>query len=130
MAVERSSFMAVHPANGCRRRLTPAFAGLILGGFIFITQVWSKDLANSSSARKRARQAVKRRGRNASERSRTRTAIKNVLNLIASGDKEAAQQAYKSAIPVIDRAAGKGLMHANKAARHKSRLNQALRNLA
>jgi hypothetical protein len=41
----------------------------------------------------------------------------------AQGDKEAANEAYKDAVPVIDRASGKGLIHANKAARHKSRLN-------
>ena len=87
-------------------------------------------MANSNSARKRARQAVTRRNRNASERSRMRTAIKSVLNQIAAGDKEAAEKAYREAIPVIDRSAGKGLIHANKAARHKSRLNERIRELA
>jgi small subunit ribosomal protein S20 len=46
---------------------------------------------------------------------------------IDAGDKDAATQAYQSAVPVIDRMAGKGLIHANKAARHKSRLNAAIR---
>jgi len=52
-----------------------------------------------------------------------RTYVKKVLKAIASGDKEAAAEAYKEAVPQIDRAANKGLIHANKAARHKSRLN-------
>ena len=52
-----------------------------------------------------------------------RTHLKKVVNAIDAGDKEAAQAAYTAAIPVIDRSAGKGLIHANKAARHKSRLN-------
>ena len=58
-----------------------------------------------------------------------RTSIKKVLKAIEAGDKDAAKKAYDEAVPVIDRAAGKGLMHANKAARHKSRLNQHIRSL-
>ena len=52
-----------------------------------------------------------------------RTYIKNVQKAIEAGDKSAAESAYKAAVPVIDSAAGKGLIHKNKAARHKSRLN-------
>ncbi len=80
-------------------------------------------MANSAQARKRARQAEQHRQRNAAQRSTLRTAIKKVLNALRSGDKAAAADAYKAAVPLIDRAAGKGLIHANKAARHKSRLN-------
>lgn len=80
-------------------------------------------MANSAQARKRARQAEKHRQRNAAQKSTMRTAMKKVLKLIKDGDKAAAAQAYQAAVPVIDRAAGKGLIHANKAARHKSRLN-------
>ena len=58
-----------------------------------------------------------------------RTSIKKVLKTIATGDRAAAQKAYDEAVPVIDKAAGKGLIHANKAARHKSRLNQHIRSL-
>ncbi len=58
-----------------------------------------------------------------------RTSIKKVLKAIEEGDKVAAKKAYDEAVPVIDKAAGKGLMHANKAARHKSRLNQHIRSL-
>jgi small subunit ribosomal protein S20 len=86
-------------------------------------------LANSLSARKRARQAEKHRLRNASQRSHVRTAIKKVLAAIESGDKSAAEEAYKAAVPAIDRSVSKGLMHRNKAARHKSRLNNHVRNM-
>lgn len=80
-------------------------------------------MANSIQARKRARQAEKRRRHNASLRSTLRTAMKKVLRFIRAGDKAAATQAFKTAVPVIDSSAGKGLIHRNKAARHKSRLN-------
>jgi small subunit ribosomal protein S20 len=86
-------------------------------------------LANSAQATKRARQAENRRQRNASQRSTMRTSIKKVITAINAGDREAASQAYAAAVPVIDSAAGKGLIHANKAARHKSRLNQHIRSL-
>lgn len=86
-------------------------------------------MANSLSARKRARQAEKHRLRNASQRSYVRTTIKKVLAAIESGDKSAAEKAYKAAVPAIDRSASKGLMHRNKAARHKSRLNSHIRNM-
>ena len=52
-----------------------------------------------------------------------RTSMKKVVKLIETGDKQAAADAYKAAVPIIDSAAGKGLIHQNKAARHKSRLN-------
>lgn len=87
-------------------------------------------MANSLSARKRARQAEKHRQRNASQRSRVRSAIKNVLKAISAGDKEAAQNAYKSAVPAIDRSVSKGLMAKNKAARHKSRLNAHIKSMS
>jgi len=86
-------------------------------------------LANSAQAIKRARQAENSRQLNASQRSNMRTYIKKVINAIESGDKDAASAAFKVAVPVIDSAAGKGLIHANKAARHKRRLNQHIRAL-
>ncbi|MFW5816072.1 MAG: 30S ribosomal protein S20 [Wenzhouxiangella sp.] len=87
-------------------------------------------MANSVSARKRARQAERHRQRNASLRSHVRTRIKKVLRAIESGDKAAAEAAYKDAVPAIDRSVSQGIMHANKAARHKSRLNQHVRGMA
>jgi small subunit ribosomal protein S20 len=52
-----------------------------------------------------------------------------VLAAIESGDKSAAETAYKAAVPAIDRSVSKGLMHRNKAARHKSRLNSHVRKM-
>ena len=86
-------------------------------------------MANSPQAKKRARQAEKRREHNASRRSMMRTYVKKVIKAIASGDKAAAEQAYQVAVPVIDRTARKGLIHPNKAARHKSRLSQHIRGM-
>ncbi|GAB4189376.1 MAG: 30S ribosomal protein S20 [Wenzhouxiangellaceae bacterium] len=84
-------------------------------------------MANIVSARKRARQAEKRRLHNMGLRSSVRTSIRKVLRAIASGDKAAAEAAYKEAVPAIDRSVSNGIMHRNKAARHKSRLNQRVR---
>ncbi len=86
-------------------------------------------MANSPQAKKRARQAEKRRQHNASLRSMFRTYLKRVVAAIESGDKEKAQAAYTAAVPVIDNMAGKGVVHKNKAARHKSRLNAQIRAL-
>lgn len=84
-------------------------------------------MANSAQAKKRARQALKSREHNMAHRSQMRTAIKKVIKAIDGGDKTAAEAAYKAAVPVIDRMCNKGLVHRNKAARHKSRLNGHIR---
>ena len=86
-------------------------------------------MANSPQARKRARQAEKHRMRNAGMRSMMRTHVKKVVYAIEAGDKAAAETAYKEAVPVLDSMARKGLVHKNKAARHKSRLNAQIRAL-
>lgn len=86
-------------------------------------------MANSAQAIKRAGQAERNRQLNTSQRSRMRTSIKKVITAVRAGDRDAAMQAYAAAVPVIDTAAGKGLIHANKAARHKSRLNRQIRAL-
>ena len=83
-------------------------------------------LANIASAKKRARQMVNRRSNNASHRSLLRTQIKKVLVAIETKDKEAANNAFKEATPIIDRMANKGIIHKNKAARHKRQLNTQL----
>ncbi len=80
-------------------------------------------MANSAQAAKRARQAEEQRQHNAGRRSMMRTSVKKVIKAIDSGDKEAARNAFKAAVPMIDRMANQGLVHKNKAARHKSRLN-------
>ena len=87
-------------------------------------------MANSPQARKRARQNDKRRAHNASQRSMVRTYIKRVYYALQAKDLEAAKAAYSAAVPIIDRMADKGLIHKNKAARHKSRLNAQIKALA
>lgn len=79
-------------------------------------------MANIASAKKRARQAEKRRARNVAQRSMIRTTIKKVVKALDANDKTAAAAAYQEMVPVIDRYATKGMIHKNKAARHKSRL--------
>ena len=87
-------------------------------------------MANSPQAKKRARQGEKRRTHNASLRSLVRTNIKKVNAAISSGNAEEAQAAYASDMPVLDSLADKGIIHKNKAARHKSRLNAQVRALS
>jgi small subunit ribosomal protein S20 len=87
-------------------------------------------MANTTQARKRARQAVKQRGHNASLRSELRTAIKNVAKSVLAGNKDAAKEIYQSSVSVIDRIADKSIIHKNKAARHKSRLSAAIKAMA
>lgn len=86
-------------------------------------------MANSAQAKKRARQAEKHREHNTAQRSAMRTFVKKVLKAIGSGDKTQAEAAYKEAVPMVDKMAGKGLIHKNKAARYKSRLNTRIRAL-
>jgi small subunit ribosomal protein S20 len=86
-------------------------------------------LANIRSAKKRARQAVGRRARNTAQRSMVRTAIRKVVKAIEAKDATIAQAAYQDMVPLLDRYADKGLIHKNKAARHKSRLAQHIKAL-
>lgn len=86
-------------------------------------------MANTRQARKRARQNETSRQHNASLRSRMRTFIKRVDSAIAAGNREDAQKAYGEAVPIIDKTANKGVIHRNKAARHKQRLNARIRTL-
>ncbi len=87
-------------------------------------------MANIKSAKKRAIQAEKARQHNASRRSMMRTYLKKVNAAIAAGDKEAATAAFTAATPILDRMASKGLIHKNKAARHKSRLSAQIKAIA
>ncbi|MEJ2754815.1 MAG: 30S ribosomal protein S20 [Gammaproteobacteria bacterium] len=86
-------------------------------------------MANTPQARKRVRQNTKNRHHNNARRSRVRTYIKAVQAAIASGDKTSAQTAFKRAEPIIDNSADKGIIHKNKAARHKSRLSAQIKAL-
>jgi len=87
-------------------------------------------VANTAQARKRARQSEKHRQQNASLRSRTRTSLKKVIAAIRSGDKEQAKNAFQAATPVVDSMVNKGIIHRNKAARHKSRLSARIKAMA
>jgi small subunit ribosomal protein S20 len=84
-------------------------------------------VANTKSAEKAARQAENHRARNIAHRSRMRTAVRKVTTAITAGDKVAAQNTYKEAVPVIDTLVSKQIIHRNKAARHKSRLSARIR---
>ena len=79
------------------------------------------------SAKKAMRQARSRTVRNRAQRSALRTAVKRVR---AAATAEAATKAYAVAAKLLDRAARKGLIHKNNAARHKSRLSALLKKLA
>jgi len=83
-------------------------------------------LANIKSAAKKARQAEKHRQHNAAMRTRMRTAIKKTEKAIKAGG-EGAVEAFRAAVPEIDTMVSKGIIHRNKAARHKSRLNKAIK---
>lgn len=65
-----------------------------------------------------------------SQRSRYRTLLKSVLKAVEKGDKDAAVSAMKTCESVMDRYTSRGLLHKNKAARHKSRLNARIKALA
>lgn len=86
-------------------------------------------MANIKSAKKRAIQAEKNRQHNASRRSMMRTFMKKVMAAIEVGNKEEATTAFAEVQPILDRYATKGLIHKNKAARHKSRLNTLIKAL-
>ena len=87
-------------------------------------------MANIKSAKKRARQSEQRRLRNVSARSMVRSALKKVVKAIEAKDKAAAVEAFATAQPVMDRYAARGLIHKNKASRHKSRLTAHIAALA
>ena len=84
-------------------------------------------MANIRSAKKRARQAGPRRARNAAQRSLFRGLIRDVVKAIDAKDPAKAKTAFAAMVPVLDRYATKGLIHKNKAARHKSRLTTRIK---
>ena len=104
-------------------RIIAAFAGLE-------SPSGNSPLANIKSAKKRARQAIKRRAHNITLRSRVRTAIRRVVKAVEAGDKEGAKAGFAAVVPEIDRMANKGILPKNRAAHYKSQLNARLRTLA
>jgi small subunit ribosomal protein S20 len=84
-------------------------------------------VANIKSAKKRAKQTVVRNERNVAQRSQLRTAVKKVIKALDAHDATAAAEAFATAQPLLDRFAARGLIHKNKAARHKARLNARIK---
>jgi small subunit ribosomal protein S20 len=84
-------------------------------------------MANIASAKKRARQAEKRRAHNMTLRTELRTMIKNVRKAIAAGDKKAAAETLRVSQSRIDSIADKNIVHKNSVARSKSRLAAAVK---
>jgi small subunit ribosomal protein S20 len=91
--------------------------------------VIEERMANTASARKRIRQTVTRTARNQARKSRMRTFIKKVETAIASGDKSTAAEALRAAQPEMQRASGKGVIHANTVGRKLSRLSARIKAL-
>jgi small subunit ribosomal protein S20 len=83
-------------------------------------------MAHSLSARKRARQSLKRRLHNRTERSRLRTELKKLAGFIKAGDKAKSEPQLRLIAKLLDKAAGSGTIHANEAARRKSRFAAAI----
>jgi small subunit ribosomal protein S20 len=84
------------------------------------------SLANTQSAIKRLRSAERRRLHNRVFRGQARTAVKKARSLMAAGNLEEAREAVQAASRALDKAAAKGIIHKNNAARRKSRLMQQL----
>ncbi len=83
-------------------------------------------MANKRSALKRLRSMGRRQARNKMYTSRARTAVKKARELIDAGHLEEAQEAVRLAVVALDKAAQKGIIHQNNAARRKSRLMHRL----
>ncbi len=83
-------------------------------------------MATHASALKAHRQSLKKREHNREMRSELRSAIKNIRKAIESKDQETVKKQLPAAISLIDRMAAKGIIHANAAARHKSRLHASM----
>ena len=87
-------------------------------------------MANTSSAKKMVRKIARRTAVNKSRRSRVRTYLRKVEEAISSGDKAAAEAAFKNAQPELHRAANKGVFHSKTIARKLSRLSSRIKALA
>jgi small subunit ribosomal protein S20 len=87
-------------------------------------------MANHFSALKRARQTEVRTTRNRANTSRLRSALRELREAIAKGDKKAAETSFRATVSVIDKSIQKGVLHKNTASRYKSRLSARLAKLA
>ncbi len=84
-------------------------------------------MANHFSALKRARQTEKRTAQNRANKSRLRVALRGFREAVAAGNKETAEEKYRTAVSALDKSIQKGVIHANTASRYKSRLNARLK---
>lgn len=113
------------------RLFRQAALGISFPGMAWLLNVVIEErMANTASARKRIRQTVTRTARNQARKSRMRTFVKKVESAIASGDKAAAAVALHDAQPEMQRASGKGVIHANTVARKLSRLSARIKSLS
>jgi small subunit ribosomal protein S20 len=87
-------------------------------------------MANTKSAKKAARQAVRRTEVNKARTTRARTAVRSVEEAIKAGDKDAASKALSSAGPILARTAQKGVLHKKTASRKTSRLTARVKAMA
>jgi small subunit ribosomal protein S20 len=83
-------------------------------------------MANHFSALKRARQTEKRTARNRANTSRLRSALRQLREALAKGDKTAAEQVFRQTVSALDKGVQKGVVHKNTASRYKSRLSARL----
>ena len=83
-------------------------------------------MANIKSAEKRIRRTSQQRERNRALRSRMRSAVKDLRRAVAAGDAKTARELLGPALGIVDSTARKGVIHANAAARTKSRLTRAV----
>ena len=86
-------------------------------------------MPNTASAKKRMRQDAVRRSRNRSTKSALRTQVRKVREAIAAKDAEQSQTEFQALVKKLDRAASRNVIHANAAARTKSRLAAAIKAL-
>lgn len=84
-------------------------------------------MPNSPSAKKRLRQSLDRRARNRAARTALRSQIRKVRTAIAGADAAACESEFRTLVKKIDQAAAKNVLHANTAARIKSRLSKAIK---
>ncbi len=84
-------------------------------------------MANHVSAIKRTRQTETKTEVNRANRSRVRTSLRAVREVLAKGDAKAAQEQYRETVSALDKSVQKGVLHTNTASRYKSRLNARLK---
>ena len=87
-------------------------------------------MPNIKSAEKRMLISRERNARNKAQKSALKTSMKKFDAAVSSGNREEAASAYKTAVKAVDKAAGKGLIHKNNAARKKSAMSAKLNGMA